>query len=169
MHGACGCREHSSHARHFGTHVAKQLQSCPLCRFLIFNCSFILFAAYALYYVALEPFAGLSWAAVMGLPMWAAANAFRQAVPVAWAWATAAHVLSWVMQVHFGHNLAEKRRPALLDSFFQSLVLAPLFVWFEVLFFVGYRPALQREVQGRAAANIAAWKAQSAPLLEGQQ
>ena len=78
-------------------------------------------------------------------------------------------MLSWIVQVHFGHTMAEKRRPALMDSFFQSLVLAPLFVWFEFLFFVGYKTALRDDVQRKCAENIAAWKAASAPLMGAHQ
>ncbi len=43
----------------------------------------------------------------------------RHAVPLAWAWALGLHVLSWIAQVYLGHTLAEKRKPALLDSFVQ--------------------------------------------------
>lgn len=35
----------------------------------------------------------------------------------------------------------------------QSLVLAPLFVWFELLFLLGYRPQLYAQLQDRVAAN----------------
>jgi 2-hydroxy fatty acid dioxygenase len=137
--------------------------------YLVFNGAFFLLAVYALYYLTLEPFAGASWTLCTALPLWASATGFRQAVTGAWTWALGAHLLGWFMQIYFGHSMAEKRRPALLDSFFQSLVLAPLFVWFELLFVLGYRPALRDEVQRRAQANIAAWRAQTAPLLEEQQ
>lgn len=53
----------------------------------------------------------------------------------------------------------EKRAPALTDSFFQSLMLAPLFVWFEVLFLLGYRPALRARLQERVDANIRKYRA----------
>ena len=69
------------------------------------------------------------------------------------------------MQIYFGHTLAEKRRPALLDSFFQSLVLAPLFVWFELLFLLGYRKDLARDVAAGSAENIKAFYSATAPLL----
>lgn len=36
-----------------------------------------------------------------------------------WAWALGVHVLSWYAQIHPGHLVLEKRKPALLDSFFQ--------------------------------------------------
>ena len=131
----------------------------------MFNGSFVLVAAYSLYYAALEPLAGLTWASFMALPIWGAANAFRLAAPAAWAWALGLHAFAWLMQIYPGHVLAERRRPALLDSFFQSLVLGPLFVWFELLFALGYRPALHAEVQRRVRSSIEAWRAQSAPLL----
>ncbi len=51
-------------------------------------------------------------------------------------WALALHVLGWYMQIHPGHALLEGRKPALLDSFVQSLTLAPLFVWYEAIWFV---------------------------------
>lgn len=125
---------------------------------LRFNGSFFLAAAYSLYYLALEPVAGGSWTAFVGLPLWAAANWFRASVPDAWAWALGLHLLSWFAQIAVGHQLAEKRKPALLDSFFQSLVLAPLFVWFELLFLLGLYRGLHTEVQTRVLANIAEWK-----------
>lgn len=53
----------------------------------------------------------------------------------------------------------------------QSLVLAPLFVWFEFLFLVGYRPALYAQLQTAVNANIAAWQASTVrkPLLDEQK
>lgn len=42
----------------------------------------------------------------------------------------------------------------------QALTLAPLFVWFELLFLLGYRPQLYKQLQQRVAANIAAHKRQ---------
>ena len=93
-------------------------------RYLVLNGSFVLLATYSLYYILLEPFAGLSWAACTALPMWVAANWVQQHLLSGWGWALGLHLLSWVVQVHFGHNVAEKRKPALLDSFFQASGLA---------------------------------------------
>lgn len=55
-------------------------------------------------------------------------------------------------------------------------MLAPLFVWFELLFLLGYRKKLAAEVNARVQANILAWRQQEkengptgdakAPLLE---
>ena len=48
-------------------------------------------------------------------------------------------VLSWYMQIHPGHAVYEKRKPALMDSFVQAFAFAPLFVWYEILFRLGIR------------------------------
>jgi uncharacterized membrane protein YGL010W len=37
-------------------------------------------------------------------------------------------------------------------------LLAPLFVWFEALFALGYKPRLRAALEERVAADIAAWK-----------
>ena len=71
-------------------------------------------------------------------------------------YAGAGNIASWIAQF-MGHGFAEGRAPALLDNLFQvlcpftvtrvngqSLYLAPLFVWLEVLFAFGYRPSLKK-------------------------
>jgi uncharacterized membrane protein YGL010W len=69
--------------------------------------------------------------------------------------ALAAHVLCWYMQIHPGHALLEKRKPALLDSLVQAFLLAPLFVWMELLFWCGYRPHLRHQLSQEVAALLA--------------
>ena len=68
------------------------------------NWGAVLLALYCAYYSALEPFAGASWGAVLGVPMWLTATAFCQHVPYAWAWALGVHILSWFMQVNMLHQ-----------------------------------------------------------------
>ena len=115
---------------------------------------FLVFLPYSLFYALLDPVAGVSWSCCVGLPVWLGAEALREAFPdAAWRWAIYAHVLGWFMQIVPGHWYFERRKPSLLDSFVQSLLLAPLFVWFELLFLFGYRKDLQKAVQkdvGRA-------------------
>lgn len=60
-------------------------------------------------------------------------------------WAGAVHIVCWIAQF-IGHGKFEGRAPALLDNLVQALFLAPFFVWFEILFSLGYRPDLQRRV-----------------------
>lgn len=44
----------------------------------------------------------------------------------------------------------------------QALTLAPLFVWFELLFLLGYRPQLYAQLQQRVNADIAKYKQKGA-------
>ncbi|KAF2023354.1 DUF962-domain-containing protein [Setomelanomma holmii] len=60
--------------------------------------------------------------------------------------AIAVHIVSWIAQF-VGHGKYEGRKPALLDNLVQALFLAPLFVWDEVLFKLGFYKKLQREVE----------------------
>jgi|TARA_B100000482_G_C12506071_1_gene258548 uncharacterized membrane protein YGL010W len=116
--------------------------------------------AYSAYYVALEPIAGTSWFVMCGVPLWLTASWFESAAgwDVAWKWALALHLLAWYAQIHPGHVVFEKKRPALLDSLAQSLVLAPLFVWMEVLFACGYRPGLRHNVNQRVKRAVEEWE-----------
>lgn len=54
-----------------------------------------------------------------------------------------------------GHGAFEKRAPALLDSLVQAIVLAPFFVFMEVLFIFGYRPELQKRIDVAVEKEIA--------------
>lgn len=49
------------------------------------------------------------------------------------------------------HAIFEGRKPALLDSFFQSLVLAPFFVFNEILFWMGFRADLKKRLEKEVA------------------
>jgi uncharacterized membrane protein YGL010W len=60
--------------------------------------------------------------------------------------AVGVHIVSWLMQF-VGHGKYEGRKPALLDNLVQALFLAPLFVWYEVLFKLGFYKGLQREAE----------------------
>ncbi|KAF2099688.1 DUF962-domain-containing protein [Rhizodiscina lignyota] len=56
--------------------------------------------------------------------------------------ATVIQAISWILQF-IGHGKFEGRAPALLDNLVQALFLAPFFVFFEVMFMLGYRPELK--------------------------
>lgn len=75
------------------------------------------------------------------------------------AYAGALHVLSWYMQLHPGHAVFEGRKPALIDGMYQSFSVAPLFVFYEGAFAVGYRPELAQTVHEAVAEQHAAWAA----------
>jgi len=63
------------------------------------------------------------------------------------------HVASWVAQI-VAHKFAEGRSPALLDNPVNALVLAPFFVHLEILFKLGYKPAMFRQLQNDVGVEI---------------
>lgn len=90
----------------------------------------------------------------------AAGNALRVADPETTNKAAiVVHVASWLLQF-VGHGAFEGRAPALLDNLVQAIFLAPLFVWLEVLFKLGYRPELQARVEKAVAKEIAKFRAE---------
>jgi uncharacterized membrane protein YGL010W len=124
-------------------------------------------SALCVYYVYLEPVSGSSCAIfIIGLSL--AAKWFvaledktgpkavaRLPKGTAWKVALVVHIMSWLAQILIGHEHFEGRKPALLDSFFQSLVMATLFVWNELLWFFG----LNLELKAAVAPLILARKA----------
>jgi len=69
--------------------------------------------------------------------------------------AAAVHAVAWLAQFA-GHGFAEKRAPALLDNLLGAVVLAPFFVHLEVLFHLGYRPALHKQLQNDIGKEVTA-------------
>jgi uncharacterized membrane protein YGL010W len=93
-------------------------------------------------------------------------------------------IVSWVAQF-LGHGLAEGRAPALLDNIvggrlpiphrpvcisyhlsFLAFVLAPFFVHLELLFMLGYRPSLHKQLQDDVAIEIAKIKGKKQRLAK---
>jgi len=96
-------------------------------------------------YVLLEPVAGTALA-VLWLAAAAFTNSLRQANPAFTNQvAVIVQIASWLIQL-VGHFAFEGRSPALVDNLFQAVFLAPLFVWLELLFALGYRSELQTRV-----------------------
>ncbi|KAL6075973.1 Endoplasmic reticulum membrane protein [Balamuthia mandrillaris] len=112
--------------------------------------------AYLLFFIYLEPFASVLYAPVV-LGICYASEVFAANVENANMIALGLHVLAWVAQF-IGHGVAEKRAPALLDSVAQAFLMAPLFVWLEVLFKLGYRKDLAQRIKTNAEKDIAKWK-----------
>jgi len=114
----------------------------------------IVYAGFQLYYFSLDPVAAFLYVPVLfGIQY--SAHIFAESTlpmhPVILS--IAIHAIGWVF-LFTGHGVAEKRAPALLDSLFQSLVIAPFFVWLEVLFALGYRKSFQHEVEGAISKEI---------------
>ncbi|KAJ4322490.1 hypothetical protein N0V94_002364 [Neodidymelliopsis sp. IMI 364377] len=64
------------------------------------------------------------------------------------------HIVSWILQF-VGHGKYEGRKPALLDNLVQALFLAPLFVWYEVLFKLGFYKQLRLDVEAAIEVEVA--------------
>lgn len=105
-------------------------------------------------YVLLEPVAGTLLAAI-GLAATAFGNYMRLEDSAATnKVALATHVVCWVLQF-IGHGVFEGRAPALFDNLIQAIFLAPLFVWLELLFMLGYRPELKARVDSHVEKELA--------------
>ncbi|SPN96730.1 related to DUF962 domain protein [Cephalotrichum gorgonifer] len=110
-------------------------------------------------YVLLEPVAGTALAALC-VGGTALTNSYRVANPaITNKVAIIVHVVCWLVQF-VGHGVFEGRAPALLDNLIQALFLAPLFVWLEVLFKLGYRPELRTRMEKGVAKELEKFKAQ---------
>lgn len=128
--------------------------------YLDLNLGTLLALVYASLYVLLEPVAGSALAALC-LAGTAAGNYLRQQDADTTLYGAAGlHVFCWVMQF-VGHGAFEGRAPALLDNLVQAIFLAPIFVWLELLFMLGYRPELQARVQKAVEVDLAKFRAQA--------
>ena len=76
-------------------------------------------------------------------------------------WSIVIFIFAWIIQF-IGHGKYEGRAPALFDNLFQAFVLAPLFVWLELLFMIGYRPELKSRVDRAVGVEIAKFRQQKA-------
>ncbi|RMJ24317.1 DUF962 domain protein [Aspergillus sp. HF37] len=114
---------------------------------------------YAIFYILLEPVAGALIApAIIGGAAYSNYLLSTYGAVVNY-WAVGIHVVSWLAQF-VGHGAFEGRAPALLDNLVQAFLLAPLFVWMEILFFFGYRPELKARYDQSVEKEIAAFKKQ---------
>ncbi|KAL7576104.1 hypothetical protein ACA910_000883 [Epithemia clementina (nom. ined.)] len=57
------------------------------------------------------------------------------------------HFLSWYVQIHPGHRILEGASPAALANLGGALVAAPLFAFYEGVWFVGLRQGLHARIQ----------------------
>lgn len=113
-------------------------------------------------YILLEPVAGTALAAIC-LGAAAAGNYALEhyEAKTVTAYALGVFVVSWILQF-IGHGKFEGRAPALLDNLLQAIFLAPLFVWLELLFSLGYRQELQARVEKEVQKEISKFRAQRA-------
>lgn len=120
------------------------------------NLAFFLLTIYGVYYLILDFIAGMTIAVELFL-FWISATHVAKTNEN---WLTifiVVQVVSWVMQIG-AHKVFEGRSPALLDNLAQAFLMAPFFVWLEILFFFGYKPQLHSEVQKVIDKEVAVWK-----------
>jgi 2-hydroxy fatty acid dioxygenase len=128
---------------------------------------------YGTFYVTIDPFGGLLFAPVVYVWYVTAVHWTRhdqqkakqspdKGVPVQWCgttsvlqWATLVHGVSWYLQIHPGHMLLEGARPALFDSLAGALSSAPLFAFYEGLWFLGINKELQVQTMALVAQHTA--------------
>jgi uncharacterized membrane protein YGL010W len=99
---------------------------------------------YAVSFTVMDAVAGGSYAVVIYGMHHVGTNVLTNHIELA----VLLHVVAWVVQF-IGHGVFEGRKPALFDSFGQSIHAAVFFVWLELLFFLGYKPALHAALQAK--------------------
>jgi len=107
---------------------------------------------YFAYYFVLEPLSALMYAPQMALSLLTAISFSKH--PDYLTTAVVLHALAWIAQF-IGHGVAEKRAPALVDNVIGAVVLAPFFVHLELLFLLGYKPELNKQIQNGVGKEIA--------------
>ncbi|CDF33879.1 unnamed protein product [Chondrus crispus] len=102
---------------------------------------------YILYCLVLSPKLGLLYTPFL-LLFYAVSRAFcNYAGPDATVpWALAFHFIAWFAQI-VGHYVFEGKSPAFMDSLFQSLLAAPIVIWLEVVFSLGFMPETKARLQ----------------------
>jgi uncharacterized membrane protein YGL010W len=112
---------------------------------------------YSTLYILMEPVAG-----TMIAPILIGSTAFANHLTSTYGatantWAGAINIACWIAQF-VGHGNFEGRAPALLENLVQAIFLAPFFVWFEILFALGYRPELKRRIDKSVEQEIQRFK-----------
>jgi len=113
--------------------------------------------AYCGLYVLLEPVAGTALSVLLLAGTAYGRHLIDEYGMTVNFWAIGAHVVCWIAQF-VGHGVFEGRAPALLDNLFQAIFLAPLFVWLELLFALGYRPELKNRVDKMVQEDVAKFR-----------
>jgi len=110
-------------------------------------------ALYSVLYILMEPVAGSLIAPLIMAGSYYGSYLTSTYGATANMYAIGVHIFSWVIQF-IGHGKFEGRAPALMDNILQATFLAPLFVWLEVLFHLGYRPELQARLSKSVQTEI---------------
>ncbi|KAF0689106.1 Aste57867_19378 [Aphanomyces stellatus] len=129
--------------------------------YVVVNYAFVAVLVYVVWYVILDPLAG-SLAASFIIAMFCWSNhliheSLAATGETPWKTALAIHIAAWIIQF-IGHGFFEKRAPALLDSWDQAIITAPLFVLLEILLPLGYRRDMNARVEKQVSLNVAKFR-----------
>lgn len=141
----------------------------------------VTFLFYLVFYIYIDPFGGILFSPVLYVMYATAVNWTQQdqdrqikktsSRQVRWfgtgrtlKFAALIHFLSWYVQIHPGHGIIEGAKPALLDSLGGALTSAPLFAFYEGLWFMGVNKQLQERTLDLVAENTARLCAQGASM-----
>ncbi|KAJ1958819.1 hypothetical protein IWQ62_004841 [Dispira parvispora] len=116
------------------------------------NLTLLASLVYTAYYMVLDFTAALLYLPFLGFAC-STATVLAERSPHALGIAIGVQVTSWLAQF-YSHAVYEKRAPALLDNVAQALLMAPFFVFLEVIFRCGYRPKLYTELNEAVRAKI---------------
>eukprot|EP00540_Astrosyne_radiata_P008992 CAMPEP_0116841552 /NCGR_PEP_ID=MMETSP0418-20121206/11001_1 /TAXON_ID=1158023 /ORGANISM="Astrosyne radiata, Strain 13vi08-1A" /LENGTH=247 /DNA_ID=CAMNT_0004472017 /DNA_START=76 /DNA_END=819 /DNA_ORIENTATION=- len=139
---------------------ALSLPFCPR-RFPINWANFITLF-YIMFYLSVDLFGGLLYTPIVYAMYATAANMTRNDQEAAmkktsernapWTgtgrllrFAVFVHIFSWYVQIHPGHGILEGAKPAIMDSVGGALTSAPLFAFYEGLWYIGINKALQEQ------------------------
>lgn len=117
------------------------------------NLAGVVAAVFCVFYVLMEPVAGGLFAPLIAAMMVLVNHLSATYGAQAHWWAWCGFAAAWAVQF-VGHGVFEKRAPAVLDNPIQPILLAPFFVWFEILFWFGYRPELKARIEERVVAEL---------------
>lgn len=108
-------------------------------------------AAGVIYYLMLDLVLGALMAIMLALTLWFSMWIAALSTPIWLALGIGLFVLGWVFQF-VGHGY-EGRKPAFVDDI-MGLVIGPLFVVAELLFFVGIGKALYEKIENKVAVML---------------
>lgn len=113
---------------------------------LIISPAIIVSAIAALFYLKLDIALGLLMTLLLGLAVWVASHAALLPTNQWLIWGVGLFVVGWVFQF-IGHYF-EGKKPAFVDDI-MGLAIGPLFVVAEVVFFLGGKKQLHRDIEAR--------------------
>lgn len=137
-------------------HATPELYAWKFSDVLPINASVLLSMMYCLYYIRLHRILGFMITPIVFF-MSAWALDIQKSVPNVNYITLGVHVTSWFFQI-MAHNVFEGRAPAFLDNPLQAVVLAPFFVFCEVLFKLGFFPSLASDLDKSVKVKLAEYK-----------